>query len=719
MIGKIEFIDFKPLHLACLHYLCDCRLAIQTAKSIIVKDPSSFHHYNSVISVVEREEPLKIGEMSSSDFSQLQHWQYFLLMRDSSSHLVEIKAKFVKKKQDTAKKFGTPTFSLCAWSEPLSHFSGPLLLCAQTDYRLLLYEPPNRSPLSDLFPHLQNHFITNANTKVEANEYLQNCRAVTVTAMSWCPSLCEIVNSVNECDAFLLLALGNKIGNITIWKLSLKESCQKLSEQSIEWKIMASLTQGSSSITSCHWTIFDGKCYLATGSSDGSIFIWLVEFLSDSGSHPQSLRVTEIQRFIDSVYPNFLSWAPHSGCLFVARGCLLQCLDVFDSKFAPYTVVAHYHSISQLSWDNTGTFLVTSSLDGILKVWRVNTNVRSKSNNKERNEKTRDNYYGNPNTDNENTDVKMVVEGEPLQQLVQIDLRNLVDIEPDGIYGALVSPNALFITTLIRTLSGEGGIQKPKALLFSVSISNKIRTLEEVISAIIQSPSPVTYWDLLKVLHNNLPEVSRLVIYVENTYFHNKEYRERSLKVATVLLEHFQASKQSDDERKIVEYRNEIRQYYLQRVISCFFTDHEKGLTQLKDDEKKALATMCQWLEENETYLKESKLKELKSKLQNFLSSNGIALQKLACPLCSEELNVDWSCRRKHPVQWCSRTFRLVTNLPLTSSNSYLLICGTCRSLCYNLNIESGFNWIKAATPCLRSCPQCDSFLVPFSASHF
>jgi hypothetical protein len=48
-------------------------------------------------------------------------------------------------------------------------------------------------------------------------------------AIGWCPSLYKFFRKINEEAAFLLLAVGNELGDITIWKLSWKSSSQKSS----------------------------------------------------------------------------------------------------------------------------------------------------------------------------------------------------------------------------------------------------------------------------------------------------------------------------------------------------------------------------------------------------------------------------------------------------------------------------------------------------------
>jgi hypothetical protein len=52
----------------------------------------------------------------------------------------------------------------------------------------------------------------------------------------------------------------------------------------------------------------------------------------------------------------------------------------------------------------------------------------------------------------------------------------------------------------------------------------------------------VIYWDLLKFLTKNPSELLRLAEYVEKTYFHLKEYREKALKMSAVFYESYQVS---------------------------------------------------------------------------------------------------------------------------------------------------------------------------------
>jgi WD40 repeat protein len=97
-----------------------------------------------------------------------------------------------------------------------------------------------------------------------------------------------------------------------------------------------------------------------------------------------------------------------------------------------------------MSWDYNGTFLSTSSLDGTLKVWRLNvTPLHSNSDRRIRREEE-------PLSQTSKFESLIEIPREPLQQVLHINLKDLIEVEHDGIYGSLISPNALFITTLIR-----------------------------------------------------------------------------------------------------------------------------------------------------------------------------------------------------------------------------------------------------------------------------
>jgi hypothetical protein len=97
-----------------------------------------------------------------------------------------------------------------------------------------------------------------------------------------------------------------------------------------------------------------------------------------------------------------------------------------------------------MSWDRSGTFLTTSSLDGTLKVWQLNVVPRPS------NSDTRIQREKQPISQTSEFESLVQTTREPLQQLLEINLKEFIEVEHDGLYGALISPNALFITALIR-----------------------------------------------------------------------------------------------------------------------------------------------------------------------------------------------------------------------------------------------------------------------------
>jgi hypothetical protein len=60
--------------------------------------------------LIEREDPLKLGEVNVSNFTHLQHWQYFLKACRSFSPLPDIKKNPFTRKQESTKISQPPTF---------------------------------------------------------------------------------------------------------------------------------------------------------------------------------------------------------------------------------------------------------------------------------------------------------------------------------------------------------------------------------------------------------------------------------------------------------------------------------------------------------------------------------------------------------------------------------------------------------------------------------
>ncbi|XP_038684999.1 uncharacterized protein LOC119984946 isoform X2 [Tripterygium wilfordii] len=188
-------------------------------------------------------------------------------------------------------------------------------------------------------------------------------------------------DSSNRCS---ILAVGGKAGEVSFWKIHAPQ-CYSVEHSKNPCTVMFSgiLRAHHSWITTISWALHDSRSQilLATGSSDGSVKIWLGSCeellkLSDVKSPPFSLlkEVTTVNVAPVSVLSLMVPvQSPQDAFLAVGKGCgsfEVWVGDMSCQKFEKRgSYDAHNHVITGLAWAFDGRCLYSCSQDNFVRSW--------------------------------------------------------------------------------------------------------------------------------------------------------------------------------------------------------------------------------------------------------------------------------------------------------------------------------------------------------------
>jgi len=152
-----------------------------------------------------------------------------------------------------------------------------------------------------------------------------------------------------------------------------------------------------------------------------------------------------------------------------------------------------------------------------------------------------------------------------------------------------------------------------------------------------------------------------------------------------------------------------ISAHYLLSVLQRFFKLQSESQYVPKEKELQSLSFMLHHIQ---TYTDnqagkpcDPHLTEIKSNLESYLSTYNSTTPKVACPFCSENVDLNTClCPHLHRLHLCSRTF-----LPITSCGN--LKCPQCSHYAIADIGNEGFSWIKDANH-PEYCPVCGLVLV-------
>ncbi|PSS32958.1 Cytosolic iron-sulfur protein assembly protein [Actinidia chinensis var. chinensis] len=235
---------------------------------------------------------------------------------------------------------------------------------------------------------------------ITADQYASRSAMLSSLVVAWSPVL-QLMSetgpvspnySSNFCS---VLAVGGKSGKISFWRILEPECVSVMSNRDSTTAFLVGLLQAHSAwITAISWALFasntsDPQLLLATGSSDGSVKIWLGDSrallkCSEVDHTPFSLLKEVI--IVDSVPVSIVSLivpvqSPNKMHLAVGKGSgsidVLICdISTVANKYDEISSYgAHDHIVTGLAWAFDGCCLYSCSQDNSVHSWILHDNV--------------------------------------------------------------------------------------------------------------------------------------------------------------------------------------------------------------------------------------------------------------------------------------------------------------------------------------------------------
>ncbi|RHN56853.1 putative transcription factor WD40-like family [Medicago truncatula] len=225
---------------------------------------------------------------------------------------------------------------------------------------------------------------------ISADEYASRSAMLYSLVVSWSPLLrvaSEFYPDPNTCASVSLLAVGAKSGKISFWRFH-QPDCYTIEERRAPTavKFVGFLRAHNSWITTMSWLLFayessNPLIILATGSSDGSVKVWLGDtdkLLKSSEVDQTSFLLLKEVITVNAVPVSVLSVTVHvqyPSKMLLAIGKVSGSIEIwicdissreFD-KLGSYD--AHYYGVTGLTWAFGGRFLCSCSQDNLLRGW--------------------------------------------------------------------------------------------------------------------------------------------------------------------------------------------------------------------------------------------------------------------------------------------------------------------------------------------------------------
>ncbi|XP_012575561.1 uncharacterized protein [Cicer arietinum] len=225
---------------------------------------------------------------------------------------------------------------------------------------------------------------------ISADEYASRSAMLYSLVVSWSPLLheaSEFCPDPNTSASVSLLAVGGKSGKIYLWRFH-QPDCYTIEERKAPpvVKFVGFLQAHNSWITTMSWLLFafdssKPQIILATGSSDGSVKVWL-------GDHNKLLKSSEVDQTsffllkevitVNAVPVSVLSVTVHfqypsKMLLAIGKGSgsiEIWLCDISSREFDKLgSYDAHYYVVTGLTWAFGGRYLCSCSQDNLLRGW--------------------------------------------------------------------------------------------------------------------------------------------------------------------------------------------------------------------------------------------------------------------------------------------------------------------------------------------------------------